>query len=61
MSKLDRSDARNDVFDWALASKDIKEFKTRGTDMDTICNRVGDQDTILVDKEFRIKEIGMIC
>ena len=28
--------------------------------MDAVGNGVGDHDTMLVDKEFRIQEIGMI-
>jgi hypothetical protein len=29
--------------------------------MDTVCNGIGDKDAIQVDKEFRVKKIGMVC
>jgi len=61
MCKLDGADARDHVFNRPLTSEDIKEFKARGTYMDAVCNGIRDNKTIQVDKEFRVKEIGMVC
>ena len=61
MCELDSADAWSNILHRPLTSDNIEKLNTRGTYMDTICNGVGDHDTILVDKEFRIKEIGMIC
>jgi len=60
MGKLDGPDAGNHVFNRPLTSKDIKEFKARGTHMNAIRDGIGDHRPIQVDKEFRIKKIGMV-
>ena len=60
MGKLDGPDAGNHVFNRPLTSKDIKEFKARGTHMDTIGDGIGNHRPIQVGKEFRIKKIGMV-
>jgi len=60
MGKLDGPDAGNHVFNRPLTSKDIKEFKARGTHINTISDGIGDNRSIQVDKEFRIKKISMV-
>jgi hypothetical protein len=61
MSKLDGSDARDDVFDWPLFSQNVEKFETGRTDMNAISDGIRGFYPIHIDKELRINEIGMIC
>ena len=60
MGKLDGPDARNHVFNRPLTPKDIKEFKAGGTYMKAIRDGIRNHLPIQVNKEFRIKKIGMV-
>ena len=60
VGELDSTDARDDISDGPLVSKDAKKFEAGGTGPKAISDGERGFDAIIQYKKFRLKKIGMV-